>query len=79
MIGVEEPEPEDVEAYYEAERARGGQASTLWEEVMFQMYLTRRADRELKRLPPDVKERVKEKIGSSPRTPCRGVLSSSLG
>ncbi len=30
--------------------------------MKFQIYLTRRADRELKRLPPDVKERVEEKV-----------------
>ncbi|MEB3786770.1 MAG: hypothetical protein GSR75_01530 [Desulfurococcales archaeon] len=28
--------------------------------MKFQIYLTRRADRELKRLPPDVKERIEE-------------------
>jgi len=30
--------------------------------MRYRVYLTRRADRELKRLPPDVRERVEEKI-----------------
>lgn len=43
--------------------------------MKFQIYLTRRADRELKRLPPDVRERVEEKIGELSSDPLpRGVV-----
>lgn len=42
--------------------------------MKYRVYLTRRADRELKRLPPDVKERVEERVRELSSDPLpRGV------